>query len=157
MKIKHLFGITLLILSSTALIAAPMGQGPGPQGKGRGGMMQKGMHTLQPMPNLMYVVMQHSDQLNLSKKQAAALGAWEASNGRRVAARMKAMATVRKVLQDAVLRGANIAAVNVHLSHMDRVRAEIVAAKIASRDNLRKVLNDEQWDKVIELYRQQYM
>ena len=155
MRLNHLFGIALLLLSSTALAAGQGGPGGGQPGKGMS--PHKGMHKLQPMPNLMRVVMHHGDQLNLSKQQAAALSAWRAANQDRIHARMKAMATVRKVLQDAVLRGANIAAVNVHLSHMDRVRAEIVAAKVACRDNMRQILNDEQWDKVVELYRQHYM
>ena len=44
---------------------------------------------------------------------------------------MKAIATVRKVMQEAVLRGANVAEFNEHLSHIDLVRAEIVSANIA--------------------------
>ena len=156
MKFKYLLGLTLFLFTSIALAATPLPPGPG-MGKGQGPLMSKGMHMLQPMPDLMRVVMQHGDKLNLSKEQAAALAAWRDTNGERVRARMKAMATVRKVLQDAVLRGANVAAVNVHLSHMDRVRAEIVAAKIACRNNMRQVLNDEQWDMVINLYRTHYM
>jgi Spy/CpxP family protein refolding chaperone len=156
MKFNRLFGIALLTLSTATFAAGPGAPGGGGQpGKGMG--EHKGFHMLQPMPNLMRVVMHHGDQLDLSKEQAAALAAWRTANHERIQARMKAIATVRKVLQDAILRGANIAAVNVHLSHMDRVRAEIVAAKIACRDHMRKVLNDEQWEKVVELYRKHYM
>ena len=135
-----------------------MGMGPGKgMGLGPGKGMGKGMHNLHPMPNLMRVVMLHGDELDLSKEQISELAAWRAATHDKVMARMKALHTTRKVLQEAVLKGGNIAAVNVHLSHMDRVRAEIIAAKVACRDNMRRVLNDQQWNKVVTLYRENYM
>ena len=65
MKFTRLFGIALLMLSTAAFAAGQGAPGGGQPGKGMGA--HKGYHMLQPMPNLMRVVMHHGDQLDLSK------------------------------------------------------------------------------------------
>jgi hypothetical protein len=154
MKIKQLLGIALIALSSAALAS---GHGAG-QGQGHGkDKAHKGMHMLQPMPNLMRVIKHHGDQLELTKDQAANLAKWRELNHDKVHKRMQEMIAIRKALQVAATKGANLAAINVYVAKMDRLRAEIIAAKIACRDNTRSILNDQQWEKLITLYRENYL
>jgi len=158
MKVKHLLCVVIITLSGSLMAA---GQGPqdgSGQGKGAGHHMpHKGMHMLQPMPNLMRVIKHNGDQLNLTKEQAANFAKWRELNHDKVYSRMQKMMAIRKALQVAAMKGANLAAINVYVTKMDRLRAEIIAAKIACRDNARNVLNDEQWNKLVELYRNNHM
>jgi len=157
MKITHLIGIAILSLSSISLAAGHGGQGQGnEQGHGKD-KAHKGMHMLQPMPNLMRVVQHHGDQLNLTKEQAANFAKWRELNHDKVHNRMREMLAIQKALQVAALKGANLAAINVYVTKMDRVRAEIIAAKIACRNNMRNVLNDEQWEKLKSIYSEEFL
>jgi len=156
MGFKHLFSILLISLSGIALAANHGGPGKHQMGHGKD-KAHKGMHMLQPMPNLMRVVVQHGDQLNLNKDQSAAFAKWRELNHDKVHSRMEEMLAIRKALQVAATKGANLAAINVYVSKMDKLRAEIIAAKVACRDNMRRILNDEQWDKVIALYRENHL
>lgn len=158
MKVKHLACIAIITLSGSLMAA-----GSGPQdgsGKGKGAdhqMAHKGMHMLQPMPNLMRVIKHNGEQLNLTKEQAANFAKWRELSHDKVYSRMQKMMAIRKALQVAAMKGANLAAINVYVTKMDRLRAEIIAAKIACRDNVRNVLNDDQWNKLVELYRNNHM
>jgi Spy/CpxP family protein refolding chaperone len=153
MKITHLLGIALLGASSLSLAAGHGGQG---QGHGQD-KAHKGMHMLQPMPNLMRVVQHHGDQLNLTKEQSANLAKWRELNHDKVHSRMREILAIKKALQVAALKGANLAAINVYVTKMDRIRAEIIAAKIACRNNMRNVLNDEQWEKLKSIYSEEFL
>ena len=160
MKITHLLGIAFLTLSSVSLAAehGGQGQGDGHHGHGHGkDNAHKGMHMLQPMPGLMRIVQHHGDQLNLTKEQSANLAKWRELNHDKVHSRMREMLAIRKAAQVAALKGANLAAINVYVTKMDRVRAEIIAAKIACRNNLRNVLTDEQWEKVKSIYAEEFL
>jgi len=154
MKFKHLIGIALLTLGS-ASFAANQGAAPGPGHHGHG--QGKGLEMLHPMPNLMRVVVKFGDQLNLSEQQAAALAAWREANHSEVHARLEAMMKIRRELQMVSMQGASSARINAYIARMDRLRAEIVAAKIACRNNMHEILNEQQWNKVVALYREHFM
>lgn len=161
MKLLRLVPLAFLILSVPAIAASP--EAPAEQTatvqtmKPAGSMQQKRMHLMQPMPNLMRVIVQNADLLELDEQQMTAFEAWRNANHDKVQARMDKIQDIRKKMQHEVLRGANLARINSHLSRMDRLRAEIVAAKLACRNMVARVLSGDQWKKLVELYESQYM
>lgn len=172
MKLLRLAPLAFVALSVPAIAASPQAPAEAPAEapatqtvpakpmkpmKPAGSMQQKRMHLMQPMPNLMRVIVQNADRLELDEQQVAAFEAWRNANHDEVHARMDAIREIQKKMQHEVLRGANLARINSHLSRMDRLRAEIVAAKLACRNMVARVLSGQQWKKLVEMYEAQYM
>lgn len=147
MLLKKLMLLTAILLMCNVGLA----QNHGHKGK------HHGMGMISPMPNLMKVVKKFGDQLNLSKEQSAELAAWREKNHARIHAQMADIKKIRLEAQQAALKGALAADLQVYVSQMDQIRNEIIATKIACCNNMKRVLNAGQWGKVITLYSEHFL
>ena len=128
------------------------------------GMMKKGMRKkgpmgdmkqmkhASPMPNLMGVVMKNAQQLALNGNQMKAIKQWSDVNQPRVWEWVAVITRTEKELHDAVLKGASIDELDkMTLTILDS-RQKIIRTKILCVENLRAILNADQWNKLMEIY-----
>ena len=111
------------------------------------------IHHANPMPNLMMVVNKNKDQLDLSEEQASALKEWHSKNQPHMMQMAKQVMTLEKKLSDEALAGASGSVLQQITSEIFDVRGTIIKTKLACRNNMHDVLNEEQWNKVVELYK----
>ena len=147
MKLDILFAATLFAISTWAVAANPGMQGNCKQACG----------PQHPMPNLMRIVKKHGDQLNLSDDQKTRLAAWREKSHDVAHGKLDDMAAIEQELKNAVIDGANRAQVNGYIARMDALRDEIVSVKLRCRQNMREILNEEQWQTLTGIYRKNLM
>lgn len=148
MKLHYVFGLLTILATSVSFAGSHHG----------GHMQHKAMSgALHPMPNLMRVVMKHGDQLDLIGKQSIQLTEWRDKSHGPMQAKVKKIQAIRTAMQNAVIDGASHAEVSVYLRKLEVVRAEIMEQKLKCRNNMRSLLNDEQWQKVSDIYRSEFM
>ena len=111
------------------------------------------IHHANPMPNLMMVVNKNKDELGLSEEQATALKEWHSKNQPNMMQMAKQVMTLEKKLSDEALAGASGSVLQQITSEIFKVRGTIIKTKLACRNNMHDVLNEEQWNKVVELYK----
>ncbi|MCP5231120.1 MAG: hypothetical protein H6948_03340 [Zoogloeaceae bacterium] len=122
---------------------------------GHGGQMG-GMRHANPMPNLMQVVVKMGDQLNLSEEQSAELAKWREEHMTPMHGTVDELVRMEAELNKAALEGASRARLLGMYSDIAQIRRDIVSTKIACRDNMKRVLSEEQFNKVITLYTAQF-
>ncbi|WP_457664837.1 hypothetical protein [Thiolapillus sp.] len=142
MKNRLLILLSAILLSFSAFVSAGMT----PE------QMQM-LHHANPMPNLMLVVMQKGDELELSEEQSKALDAWHSKNHPRIMEMVKRVNELEKTLASEALDGASGAVLQQITNEIFKVRENIIKAKLACRNNMHNVLNQKQWDKLVELYK----
>ena len=125
----------------------------------KGGMhgkmgQKRAMHHANPMPNLMMVVMKKSDELNLTADQQKALAAWREKSRPIFKQQLGKVMMLEKEIMSASLEGADNAALMSKVDEMLAVRRDIAERKVNCRDNLKKKLNQEQYNMVITTYQQ---
>ena len=125
----------------------------------KGGMhgrmgQKRAMHHANPMPNLMMVVMKKSDELNLTADQQKALAAWREKSRPIFKQQLGKVMMLEKEIMSASLEGADNAALMSKVDEMLAVRRDIAERKVNCRDNLKKILNQEQYNMVITTYQQ---
>jgi flagellar motility protein MotE (MotC chaperone) len=113
--------------------------------------MQAVKHT-NPLPNFMIVLKKHGDMLALSADQKQTLKKWGKEHKPIAKKLVKAIMKGEKQLHQATLDGASKEEIMAELDKLLKARRELAALKTDCRDNLRKVLSDEQWNQVVELY-----
>lgn len=106
-----------------------------------------------PMPNLMMVVKKNKDQLDLSEEQAAALDEWHSKNQPAMMKMATQVLELEKKLNDEALAGASGQVLQQITGEIFNVRGAIIRTKLGCRNHMHSVLNQEQWDKVVELYK----
>jgi len=102
---------------------------------------------------LMLVVNKNKDQLDLSEEQATALKEWHGKNQPHMMKMVKQVVILEKKLSDEALAGASGNVLQQITSEIFNVRGMIIKTKLACRNNMHEILNQEQWDKVVELYK----
>lgn len=112
-------------------------------------MMQHGNPT---MPNLMQMVKKHSEALNLSEEQAAAMKAWRESNGPKTDAMLKQLKQLEAETVQASLAGESSRKLKGMFKKTLKLRKKIAYGKLACRENLRKQLGEEKLEQVLGLY-----
>lgn len=105
-----------------------------------------------PLPGLMMVIKIHGDKLNLSEEQKQSLAVWAKAHHPIVTKLALAVKRGEKSLYKAALAGMSKEDMMVKLEALLEKRRTISVIKMDCRDNMRQILNDEQWNKVIELY-----
>lgn len=123
-------------------------------GKHRSGKQSSAMvmRHANPMPNLMQAIKKHGDQLNLSGSQEAALSAWHKAHTDPMHARAAQIGDMEKALNEAALAGRPKAELLNMNARILTAREQIVAIKADCRDNMRKILSPEQFNKVLSIY-----
>lgn len=109
-------------------------------------------HT-NPLPNLMQVVKKMSDKLNLTEKQAAELKQWGKERGPIMAKNYKAVLKLEKELLEVALNNEPVAKINEIADGIMQMRMRIVRGKAFCRDNMKRILDDNQFRTVIDLYK----
>jgi len=113
------------------------------------------MKHVNPMPNLMQIVVKHEKDLELSDEQKAALEAWRKEAEPRIQEMVKTVVKLEKQLHDAALAGASGAVLQQIATQMFNVRGAIIKQKLACRNRMAQILGLEKMKKVVELYKQQ--
>ena len=125
------------------------------KGGKHGKMGQKrAMHHANPMPNLMMVVMKKSDELNLTADQKKALAAWREKSNPIIKQQLGKVMMLEKEIMEASLQGADKAALMSKVDEMLALRRDIAERKVNCRDNLKKILNEQQYNMVLTTYQE---
>jgi len=117
----------------------------------------KMMGHVSPMPSLMMVVKHHADELALTDEQKESLGQWREVSKPKVAGLAKAIMAEEKQITAATLKGENAEFIQKIADSMMEKRMTIIKTKIQCRDNMKTILNDEQWNKVVALYTKDHL
>jgi hypothetical protein len=112
------------------------------------------MKHANPMPNLMLIVKKQGDKLELSKEQKQNLDKW--MEERASVAKKLALGIINgeAILHEAALDGASKDMLTAMLDTILKKREEIVELKTDCRNHLREILNGEQWEKLLKLYKE---
>ena len=123
------------------------------------GQSDKGMAMkhANPMPNLMKVAMMYGDELNLNAEQKTAMIEWSSKAGPIMGALVKDVIKAERSLHSAALSNASQAELQDLMDRVLSFRLQVAKGKIRCRENMRKVLDDRQWDKMVSLYQQKIM
>jgi Spy/CpxP family protein refolding chaperone len=139
---------TIALLTLLAVTAGPLHAAPG-----------HGMHNARemmnhanPMPNLMMIIKRHGDQLNLTEQQSQDLAKWRDANHGPMHARVQKVHELEKAMYEASVAGKSKKELMAMVSELLQVRKEIISGKIDCRDNMRRILNKDQYAKVLSLY-----
>ncbi|MCB1877647.1 MAG: Spy/CpxP family protein refolding chaperone [Chromatiales bacterium] len=134
------FGVAFA--SANLAIAAQPAQGMG------------AMHAMthaNPAPNLMRVIKQHGSELGLSESQAKELTIWREAHNGPMHDMVQEVVKHEKELYHASMSGepkARIMAINARIMEL---RTQIVSTKTDCRDNMKRILTPEQFQKVLAL------
>ncbi len=120
------------------------------------GKIKMKMHV-NPMPNLMMVVKKMSDKLNLNKQQAADLKQWQEERGPVMKKQYATVIKLESELQDAALSDATPEKISGLSDAIMQERIKIIRGKAFCRDNMKRILDNAQYNKVIELYKTKMM
>jgi len=147
----------LLSLATPALACQPGGKGSEmcDQKGGKQGKMarMRAIHHANPMPNLMSVVTKKGDELNLNADQEMALAEWREKSRPVIKENVAKVLKLEGEIMKASLDGADKATLMSKVDEMLALRRDIAERKILCRDNLKKILNDDQYNMVITEYR----
>jgi 4-hydroxyphenylpyruvate dioxygenase-like putative hemolysin len=112
------------------------------------------MKHANPMPNLMIVVKKQGDMLELSKEQKQSLDEWTEKHAPTVKKLAFSIKNGEAILHEAALDGASKDMLTAMLDTILKKREEIVELKTDCRNHLREILNGEQWEKLLKLYKE---
>lgn len=115
---------------------------------------KRAMHHANPMPNLMMMVKKKSGELNLTPEQQKALSAWREKSNPIIKEQVGKVMMLEKEIMAASLQGADKAALMSNVDEMLAVRRDIAERKVNCRDNLKKILNEQQYTMVITAYQE---
>ena len=158
MNKSMLIMMTVFLSLSSSAIACQTG-GKGSEGcDHKGGKQDKmarmrAMHHANPMPNLMMVVTKKGAELNLNAEQEMALVEWREKSRPVIKENVAQVLKLENEIMNASLDGADTASLMSQVDEMLVLRRDIAERKANCRDNLKKILNDEQYNLVIKTYR----
>ena len=115
---------------------------------------KRAMHHVNPMPSLMMVVMKKSAELNLTPEQEKALAAWRDQSNPIFKDQVSQVMKLENEIMQASLDGVDKAALMSKVDEMLAIRRSIAERKVNCRDNMKKILNEEQYNRVIQTYRE---
>lgn len=149
------YSLTIMTIALVALSFAVIAGKAGEKTSDKKQMMAMMKHV-SPMPNLMPVVIKNADLLELSKEQSEALAKERKQRHAQVhTLASEIMADESKILQ-ATLDGKPKAEIHKMSQAVMDKRLTIIDAKAGCRDIVRKALNDEQWNELLVLYKQNH-
>ncbi len=104
-------------------------------------------------PSFMSTVLNHKTELELSEKQQAALALYQEDNARHMRFLIHKAAVLEKSSRKHALKGTDKNKIMAKIDQATKLRKEIASNKLACRDNVRSVLTDFQWKKLVTLYK----
>ncbi|MCK5361044.1 MAG: hypothetical protein KAJ95_10485 [Gammaproteobacteria bacterium] len=146
----------LLSLAAPAMACQPGGKDAAAcdhKGEKQGKMARmRAMHHANPMPNLMMMVTKKGDDLNLNAEQEMALAEWREKSRPVIKENVAKVIKLEDEIMTATLEGADKAVLMAKVDEMLALRRDIAARKANCRDNLKKILNEDQYNTVINAY-----
>lgn len=115
------------------------------------------MKHANPLPNLMKVTKKFGEELNLSMEQKSELKKWSSHNGPIMRDMVKEVINAEQALHSAALGNASQAELQDMMDNVLRIRLKVAQGKMRCRENMKKILNDQQWKKVVNIYQQRFM
>ena len=143
MKLKTMALLAIMTLAPTATIAA--------SGHGMHNFREI-MNHANPMPNLMQVVKRHGDELNLTSEQSAALASWRKAHHQPMHDKVMEVDALEKSMYDAAMSGKSKQEIMQMAADLQKMRHNIISTKLDCRDNMRRILNADQYAKVLKFY-----
>jgi hypothetical protein len=144
----------LFSLATPALACQPGGKACDQKGDMQGKMARmRAMHHANPMPNFMMVVTKKGAELNLTADQEMALAEWREKSRPVIKENVAKVIKLESEIMKASLDGMDNAGLMSKVDEMLTLRRDIAQRKVNCRDNLKKILNDEQYNTVITAYR----
>jgi len=143
LKLKTITLLAIITLASGSAIAS--------SGQGMHNFREM-MNHANPMPNLMQVIRRHEDQLNLSNEQSAALASWRKAHHKIMHDKVMEVNALEKAMYDAAMSGKSKEEVMKMAAELQKMRQNIISTKLDCRDNMRRVLNADQYAKVLKIY-----
>lgn len=116
---------------------------------GKQDMMAMMKHA-NPVPNYMRIVVMHGDDLDLTTEQSNQLAKWREKSHHRVNGLVNEVIEGEKALKQASMENKSREEMNQMAQAVMEKRLAIIDVKTRYRDNMRKILNDKQWNKVVE-------
>ncbi len=107
-----------------------------------------------PVPTLMRLVVKNKDILELSKKQKASLKQWRRAYLKKAIADIKASRQVESKLHNISITGEPSADVQILIDEAIPLKKQVWENKLACRDVIKDVLNEDQWETLVLLYNQ---
>ena len=101
-------------------------------------------------------LMMMGQALNLSEKQARALEDWRNNNHKRMHAMTSEVHKIEQAMNQASMDGASKQEIMRMADKAMNLRYKIISGKTDCRDNMRRILNEEQYVRVLSLYAEQY-
>ncbi|BCN93037.1 hypothetical protein THMIRHAM_08220 [Thiomicrorhabdus immobilis] len=114
--------------------------------------MQLVMHANPAFPNLTGIAIKNAQELGLSDEQVGKLKAWTQKNGDEMKRLFQAVNMTEKELIQDTLAGMSKAELMAKFEKTLAMRKQIAETKIDCRDNMKKVLTAEQFDKLASIY-----
>lgn len=114
--------------------------------------MQMVIHANPAFPNLTGIAIKNAQELGLSDEQVGKLKAWTQKNGDEMKRLFQVVSMTEKELIQDTLAGTNKAALMAKFEKTIAMRKQIAETKIDCRDNMKKVLTAEQFDKLASIY-----
>ena len=105
-----------------------------------------------PMPNLMKVIIKHPSELTLTDDQSTELKKWRDAHmpaSKQLAAKI---ITLETELHKAAMDNKPLEKIDQLANEIMKNRTKIIHGKALCRDNMKKILSDEQFDTVLKLY-----
>lgn len=146
--------ISMMLLSSASIASS---HGYKSQMKAKMSPKNMAMKHANPMPNLMQVTKKFSHELNLSQQQAAKLKKWSDHNGPIMQNMVKELIGAEKDLHIVALSNASQTDLQNKLESVMELRLKIATGKMKCRSNMRNILDDKQWDTVVNIYKNKIM
>lgn len=106
-----------------------------------------------PMPKLMAIILMHGSELGLSAEQNKALEQWRLKNMNHWAMLFDNVLNTERRLTSDALAMQDSSQLLADFKDVLAKKEEMATMSLACRDNMRKVLDDQQWNHVIKLFK----
>lgn len=110
------------------------------------------MHANPAFPNLTGIAIKNAAELGLNDEQIAKLKAWTKEHGDQMQRLFQGVSAMEKALIQDALAGQSKAELMAKFEKTLAMRKEIAETKIDCRDNMKKVLTAEQFEKLASIY-----
>lgn len=148
---------SVLVLSALFLLSGCAGLNEKHKHAQMSAQAQKGqkhlIYHVNPMPNFMQVVMKYDQQLQLTTQQISALAEWRANHNPVMAELKNAVVEEEQDLRSMALINVPESELLEQYEQIEKLRGQIATTKIECRSNMQKILSEQQFSKLQELYR----
>lgn len=146
---KRIITLATMLLVMTMMVGTVNAKDHGKKGH-KGGKHHK-MKSKGLVSNLMPVIKHHGKELNLTSEQKDKLKSWAEENHEKVKDLMKQNKEEKKALREAALAGEAESKIMAMIDSIQARQKQIVSIKLKCYAHVKSTLNEEQFNKVIEM------